>query len=69
MDDDYFIGKPIKKCDFFYYDENNKKVLPYIVSDKFQELNKDYINKEFNKLFSDKDKIDPNSLEGFKIKK
>jgi len=43
MDDDYFIGKPIKKSDFFYYDEDQKKVLPNIVSDRFNEFNKKYI--------------------------
>lgn len=29
LNDDYFIGKPLKKTDFFYRDENSK-VLPYI---------------------------------------
>ena len=28
MDDDYFFGKPIKKTDFFYYEENQKKWCP-----------------------------------------
>jgi len=28
MDDDYFIGKPINKSQFFYYDEEQKKVVP-----------------------------------------
>ena len=40
MDDDYFIGKPIKKSDFFYYDEEQKKVLLNIVSDRFKEIKK-----------------------------
>ena len=30
MDDDYFIGKPINKTKFFYYDEKLEKVLPSI---------------------------------------
>ena len=64
MDDDYFMGKPIKKSDFFYYDEEKKKVLPNIVSDQFKELNKEYIYKEYNKLFSAKDKIEPNEKSG-----
>ena len=65
MDDDYFIGKPIKKSDFFYYDEEKKKVLPSIVSDQFKKLNKDYINREYNKFFSRKDKINPHTPDGW----
>ena len=34
MDDDYFIGKPLKKSDFFYVE--NDKVVPAIVSTNFQ---------------------------------
>ena len=67
MDDDYFIGKPINKSDFFYYDEKKKKVLPNIVSDEFRELNKHNINKDYKYLFSKKDKIDPHTSEGWKL--
>ena len=49
MDDDYFIGKPLKKSDFFYYDEEQKKVLPNIVSDGLEVLNKEKIYREYNK--------------------
>ena len=38
MDDDYFIGRPLKKTDFFYVE--NMKVVPLIVTSKFLELNK-----------------------------
>ena len=38
MEDDFFIGKPLKKTDFFYYDNNKKKVLPYLLTKYFQEL-------------------------------
>ena len=31
MDDDYFIGRPLKKTDFFYYDEKDKKVKPFLI--------------------------------------
>jgi hypothetical protein len=34
MDDDYFIGKPMKKSDFFYVE--NKNVVPYIISTSYQ---------------------------------
>jgi len=65
MDDDYFIGKPIKKSDFFYYDEEQKKVLPNIVSDQFKELDREYIYKEYTKLFSKKNMIDPHTADGW----
>lgn len=32
FDDDYFVGKPLKKSDFFY--EENGKVIPYIIYNK-----------------------------------
>ena len=32
MDDDYFIGKEMKKTDFFYFDANLKKVVPIITT-------------------------------------
>ena len=35
MDDDYFIGKPLKKSDFFYVE--NGKVIPSIVAKEFKE--------------------------------
>lgn len=35
MDDDYFIGKPLKKSDFFYVEDN--KVVPAIISKNFRE--------------------------------
>ena len=33
MDDDYFIGKPMEKCDFFYVE--NGTVFPYIINTNF----------------------------------
>ena len=65
MDDDYFIGKPIEKSYFFYYDEEQKKVFPNIVSDEFGEINKDFVEKEYNKYFAKKDKIDPHTADGW----
>ena len=37
MDDDCFIGNPLKKSDFFYID--NKKIVPAIITSNFFELN------------------------------
>ena len=38
MEDDYFIGKPLNKTDFFYYDEKEQKVLPFVLTNFFSEL-------------------------------
>ena len=65
MDDDYFIGKPIEKSHFFYYDEEQKKVIPNIISDEFAEINKNFVEKEYNKFFAKKDKIDPHTADGW----
>ena len=35
MDDDYFIGKELKKTDFFYFDEIQGKVVPIIISKNY----------------------------------
>ena len=65
MDDDYFIGKPINKSSFFYYDEIQRKVLPNVVSDQYKILNKNYINDEYRKLLAKKDRIDPHTIDGW----
>ena len=44
MDDDCFIGKPLKKKDFFYI--INGKVTPLIISNLFLEINNNYIQKK-----------------------
>ena len=46
MDDDYFIGKPLKKADFFYI--QNGEVVPSIVSNDFIELNEKSAKKKHN---------------------
>ena len=51
MDDDCFFGKPINKTQFFYYDEEQKKVLPSVVTDDFSELIKKNVESEYNKIF------------------
>ena len=61
MDDDYFIGKTLKKSDFFYFDEKKKEVVPYIISNKFCEMNKTFILSRFNELFKMKDLFQPHS--------
>ena len=43
MDDDCFIGHPLKKSHFFYY--RNGKVTPSIITSKFLRLNQSFIEK------------------------
>ena len=67
IDDDYFFGKPIKKTDFFYYDEKQKKVFPSVVTDDPCELIKGNVLEEYNKLYRRKSSINPHSFNGWKI--
>ena len=48
MDDDYFIGKPLKKSDFFYVE--NGKVVPAIITPSFKEEMKDKLLINLNNL-------------------
>jgi len=65
MEDDFFIGKPLKKYDFFYYDKSNKKVLPFLLTKYFHEINKTEVNNRFIDLFNKKGKILPHSSYGW----
>lgn len=65
MEDDYFIGKSLKKYDFFYYDKKTNKILPYLSTSKFYILNNTQVIEIYNKLFENKDKINPHSSPGF----
>ena len=67
MDDDYFIGKELKKSDFFYYDEKEKKIFPCIINFYFTEFNYDYSKKKYKNYFSQKDKINPHSRKGWEL--
>ena len=44
MDDDCYIGRPLKKTDLFYVE--NKKVVPLIITSKFEILNKEKVEKD-----------------------
>ena len=67
MDDDYFIGKPINKSQFFYYDEEQKKILPSIVTDDISEINKDETLNKRRALFQRRNSIPPHSFNGWKL--
>ena len=48
MDDDYFIGKPLKKSDFFYVENNT--VVPAIISMNYQVHTQRTFLKEYNNI-------------------
>ena len=57
FDDDFFVGKKLNKSHFFYYDENEKKVVPSLLSSEFYELNKASTNAKYNSIIKKKDSI------------
>ena len=67
MEDDFFIGRSLKKTDFFYYDENAKKVLPFILTKYFLELNITDVLIKYNHYFKIKDSIHPHSRYGWRF--
>jgi hypothetical protein len=67
MDDDYFFGKELKKQDFFYYDENAKKVLPFIIANDFKEINYNETINFYNKLFGMRKQLDSHTFWGWKL--
>ena len=65
MEDDYFIGTKLSKNELFYYDEKEKKVVPYIISYFFYNLNKTFLFNYYFDLFKRNKLINPHSKEGF----
>ena len=59
MDDNYFFGEDLKKTDFFYYDDQLKKVIPCIVSNYFMKLNKENSLKDYNSIIKEEDRLSP----------
>jgi hypothetical protein len=49
MDDDYFIGRPLNKSQFFY--EDNGKIYPLILTEEFQEMNKTKLERQHKQLY------------------
>ena len=49
MDDDYFIGQPLKKSDFFY--EYKGEIYPFLITDSFKEMNKTELEEIQAKLY------------------
>ena len=65
MEDDFFIGKPLKKQDFFFYNEKEKKVRPFLITKYFNERSKFEILNKYNNLSKIKNLIHPHSSEGW----
>ena len=51
MDDDFFIGQKLKKSNFFYYDETEKKVVPSLANHYFYEMTKKNTMPNYNYYF------------------
>ena len=49
MDDDYFIGRPLNKSQFFY--EDNGKIFPLLLTEIFQEMNKTKLEMQHKQLY------------------
>ena len=67
IDDDCFFGKPINKTQFFYYDEENKKVVPSVVTDDPCQMIKKNLFDEYNKLYSKRGSIRPHTFNQWKL--
>ena len=50
MDDDYFIGRPLNKSQFFY--EDNGTIYPLILTETFQEMNRTKLQRQYNHLYN-----------------
>ena len=52
MDNNCFFGGDLNKQDLFYYDDEAKKVVPYIINNNFKSKNKEQIINKYNELFN-----------------
>jgi len=67
MDDDYFFGKELKKSDFFYYDEDIKKVVPFVIANDYKEMDLNETNNLYDKIFQKRKELDPHTFVGWKL--
>lgn len=67
MEDDFFIGKDLKKSDLFFYNEQSKKVAPLLIQKYFFELNITEEFSKYNKLINIKNQIHPHSGDGWML--
>ena len=59
FDDDFFVGKEIAKTEFFYYDENEKRVVPCLLNGIFGELQRQQTLASYWSVFKTKDTLAP----------
>ena len=57
MDDDFFIGKKLKKSDFFYYEKDEKRVVPSLLNKEFHILNREKTISKYNGMYKIKEKF------------
>ena len=67
MDDDYFIGQPLKKSDLFYEEEG--KIYPLIISTEYSQINFDDLKTEYMDGLNKIDDYNYNSEEGFEFRR
>ena len=65
MDDDCFIGKPLKKSDFFY--EENGTIYPSLITSDYYEMDKIVWNQRLKLFLSKPDKKNPHTTLSFHI--
>ena len=65
MDDDCFIGKPLKKSNFFY--EEKGKIYPALITGDYYELSKSHLEKTLKTLLESNKKKGAHSANGFSI--
>ena len=65
MDDDYFIGKPLKKSNFFY--EENGQVYPALITRDYYEMSKSDLINKINAIFKKNKNVDSHAPNGFSI--
>jgi hypothetical protein len=62
MDDDFFIGKNLRKSNFFYYDEKELKVLPSLLNNEFLELDQEKTLQQYKYLFNARSQFETQSF-------
>ena len=65
MDDDYFIGKPLNKSNFFY--EENGQVYPALVTRDYYEMSKTDLQNKIDAIFKRTKNVDSHTPNGFSI--
>ena len=67
FEDDFFIGRELKKTDFFYYDEKEKKVFPFVINNYIREINYNQRMSMYNYLYKKRKKIKAHGRAGWML--